>query len=268
MVFVHRFCSQVRLKLSRQILSLADFKSDLSRTNLKFPSSATSPELPKREKVFKKLLDQHFDIYLLQETHLPDVTQCELWEKQWGGHTLWSPSTNRSTRVGLLLNPGSSTEIVSHNIDTDGRVLVKLKQSDRVFQIINVYGPNKHSDRQIFFSTLWHLVFRNVDTIMTGDFNCVPDVLLDKWGGDDTFGDDGITHLHAFEDSLSLEDVFQVKNPVKKLFTWFNGPHLVGCCSDRFYTPIAWRSQVRNHTCDPFSYSDHHMVSIKIQLRH
>ena len=218
MVFIQILFSSPTEAFQTNFLSLADFKSDLSRTNLKFPSSATSPELPKREKVFKKLLDQHFDIYLLQETHLPDVTQCELWEKQWGGHTLWSHSTNRSNGVGLLLNPGSSTEIVSHNIDTDGRVLVvKLKQSDRVFQIINVYAPNKHSDHEIFFSTLWRLVFRNVDTIMTGAFNCLPDVLLDKWGGDDTFGDDGITHLHAFADSLSLEDVFQVKNPVKTL---------------------------------------------------
>ena len=45
-------------------------------------------EHSKREKVFKHLLDQHFDIYLLQETHLPDVTQGKLWETQWGGHAL------------------------------------------------------------------------------------------------------------------------------------------------------------------------------------
>lgn len=51
-------------------------------------------EYPKRAKVFKYLLDQHCDIYLLQETHLPDVTQGELWEKQWGGRALWSPGTN------------------------------------------------------------------------------------------------------------------------------------------------------------------------------
>ena len=49
---------------------------------------------PKCEKVFKHLLDQHFDIYLLQETHLPDVTQDKVWETQWGGDALWSPGTN------------------------------------------------------------------------------------------------------------------------------------------------------------------------------
>ena len=111
-------------------------------------------------------------------------------------------------------------------------------------------------------------MFCNVDTIITGDFNCVPNVHFDKWGGDDGFEDKGIMHLHSFPDSLSLEDVFQVKNPSKKLFTWFNGPQSVGCRLDHFYTPIAWRSQVQDQVCDPFLYSDHHMVSIKLQLGH
>ena len=129
-------------------------------------------ELHKREKVFKQLLDQHFDIYLLQETHLPDVTQGELWETQWGGRALWSPGTNRSAGVGLLLHPGSAVEIVDHKIDTDGRVVsAKLKHNDQIFQLVNVYAPNKHSDHETFFGTLWRLVFRNVDTIVAGDFN-------------------------------------------------------------------------------------------------
>ena len=67
-------------------------------------------------------------------------------------------------------------------------------------------------------------MFCNADTIMASDFNCAPDIHLDKWGGDDVFGDKGITHLHSFVDLLSLEDVFRVKNPSTKLFTLFNGP--------------------------------------------
>ena len=35
-------------------------------------------ELPKREKLFKYLLDKNFDIYLLQEMHLSDIAQGEL----------------------------------------------------------------------------------------------------------------------------------------------------------------------------------------------
>ena len=94
-------------------------------------------------------------------------------------------------------------------MDTDGRVLVvKLKYINQIFQLLNVYAPNNHSEREMFFSNLWRLVFLIVDIIVAGDFNCVPDVRQDKWGGDETFGDKGIPNLHAFTDSLSLEDVF------------------------------------------------------------
>ena len=111
--------------------------------------------------------------------------------------------------MGLLFPPGSAIEVTSHNIDTDGCVIsAKLKHNSQTFQIINVYAPNNHSDCETFFSNLWRLAFRNVDTIVAGDFNCVPDVQLDKWGGDDSFGDRGITYLNAFVDSLSLEDVY------------------------------------------------------------
>ena len=110
-------------------------------------------EHSKREEVFKHLLDKHFDIYLLQETHLPDVTQGECWENQWGGRALWSPGTNRSAGVGLLLHPGSAVNILYHKSDTDGRVLsAKLKHDDFTFQIVNVYAPNKHSDRETFLA--------------------------------------------------------------------------------------------------------------------
>ena len=45
------------------------------------------PELLNHERV---IMFKHFDIYLLQETHLPDVKQGKLWENQWGSPALWS----------------------------------------------------------------------------------------------------------------------------------------------------------------------------------
>ena len=64
---------------------------------------------------------------------------------------------------------------------------------------------------------------------MAGDFNCIPDTKLDKWGGDDSFGDRGVAQLNSFVRAFSLDDVFHVKNPDTRLFTWFNGSYSVGC---------------------------------------
>ena len=122
---------------------------------------------PKCEKVFKHLLDQHFDIYLLQETHLPDVTQGKLWETQWGGHALWSPGTNRSTGVGLLLRPGSAIEIVGHNSDTDGRVIsakLKLMAHTRSVAVWTAFILRARGDHKCMATRV--IPFRTLTTIL------------------------------------------------------------------------------------------------------
>ena len=91
-------------------------------------------------------------------------------------------------------------------------------------------------------------------------------IQLDKWGGDDSFGDRAVTQLHTLSDSLNLEDFYRVKFPTGRSFTWFNGPHTVGCRLDRFYTPKAWRSRISDFICHPFGYSDHHLISLKLTL--
>ncbi|CAH3171681.1 unnamed protein product, partial [Porites evermanni] len=52
-----------------------------------------------------------------------------------------------------------------------------------------------------------------------------------------------------------------------QIFTWFNGPHSVGCRLDRFYTLRAWRSRIARHTCSPFAYSDHHLIKLQVTFR-
>ena len=88
--------------------------------------------------------------------------------------------------------------------------------------------------------------------------------MIDKWGGDDSFGDRAVAQLHSFTESLALEDFYRVSHPSGKIFTWFNGPHSVGCRLDRFYTPRAWRSRISRHTCSPFAYSDHHLIKLQV----
>ena len=225
-------------------------------------------EFAKRQKVFHSLLASNFDIFVLQETHLADINHGKLWENQWGGRALWSPGTTRSAGVGVLVHPNSTVAILDSKIDTAGRVVsAKLSYNNVPFQVVNVYAPSSHSERVALFNQLWRFAFRNIDPIVVGDFNCVPDVAKDKWGGDNVF-DTAVTQLHAFTASLGLEDYFRVTNPNGRLFTWFNSQHTIGCRLDRFYTPVAWRSRVRDHFSTPFSYSDHHMVTIKFTLGH
>ena len=137
-------------------------------------------------------------------------------------------------------------------------ITVKFEFEQRVFQVVII--------SELFFDNLWRFPFPNLDTFLVGDFNCVPHIQLDKWGGNDSFGDRAVIQLRAFSDSLNLEDSYRVKFPTGRSFTWFNGPHSVGCRLDRFYTPKAWRLHITDLKCHPFGYSDHHLISLKLTL--
>ena len=147
------------------------------------------------------------------------------------------------------LHPSSPVKIVTHKVDKSGRLIsAKIRNNNSEFQIINVYAPNIVSDRKVFFDTFWHYMFHNVPLIVGGDFNCVPSVQKDKFGGDDAFGDKGITELHSFTNSNALIDIYRAKFPNTPMYTWVNGPRTIGCRLDRFYMPLSCKKS--SFQCD------------------
>ena len=229
-------------------------------------------ERQKRTQVFSSLRSANCDIYLLQETHVTSMHEGKLWESEWSGEAIFSPGSNRSAGVGFLVNPRSPVKIVTHRTDKNGRLIAAKFQIPNTpnseFQIINVYAPNIVSDRKVFFDTFWQYTFRHVPLIVGGDFNCVPNVQKDKFGGDNTFGDKGVTELHSFTDSQSLVDIYRSKFPNTPLYTWVNGPRTIGCRLDRFYVPLSWKNQVSNVTAKPFAYSDHLLIRMNCAVGH
>ena len=152
-------------------------------------------ERHKRLKVFSTLRAENCDIYLLQETHVQSVQEGKLWEREWGGRAIFSPGSNRSAGVGILINPRSSVEIATHKADKFGRLIsARLKHNNSKFQILNVYAPNTVSDRKDFFDTFWQYTFRNVPLIVGGDFNCVPCVQKDNCNNYACFNCDQLGH--------------------------------------------------------------------------
>ena len=110
----------------------------------------------KRNKVFEALRSLRIDIFVLQETHLADLSQGKTWENEWGGQAVWSPGSNRSAGVAVLIHPNSSVTLSDHKTDLAGRVLsVKLSRDNFSFQLLNLDAPSNHGDRKHFFSNLW-----------------------------------------------------------------------------------------------------------------
>ena len=83
-------------------------------------------ERQKRLKAFGCLRAMAVDLFLLQETHLADITQGKAWEKEWGGQCTWSPGSNRSAGVAVLIHPNSAAKLVYSKTDLAGRVVTAL----------------------------------------------------------------------------------------------------------------------------------------------
>ena len=96
-----------------------------------------------------------------------------------GGQCACSPGSNRSAGVAVLIHLNSAAKLVDSKTDLVGRVVTALIDfHGQRFQIINVYGPNNHSEREIFFDNLWRFKYPNLESIVVGDFNCVPDIAI------------------------------------------------------------------------------------------
>ena len=46
-----------------------------------------------------------------------------------------------------------------------------------------MYAPNTDSERRVFFSSLDDFISEEYDNIIGGDFNCILNARLDKYGG-------------------------------------------------------------------------------------
>ena len=91
-------------------------------------------ERAKCNKLFASLRGINCDIYLLQETHARYQNEGKEWDMDWGGPAYFSPGTNRSAGVGLLVNPRSQIKIVSTKSDKMGRIITaKLEHTKLCF---------------------------------------------------------------------------------------------------------------------------------------
>ena len=97
----------------------------------------------------------------------------------------------------VLIHPNSAPILVDSKTHLVDRVVTALIDfHGQRFQIMNVYGPNNHHEREIFFDNLWRFKYPNLEAIVVGDVNCVPDIALDKWGGHVIFLERAVMQLH------------------------------------------------------------------------
>ena len=97
-----------------------------------------------------------------------------------------------------------------------------IKQTS--FKFINVYAPNITAQQIKFFASLQLLVEKHLllqgRIILGGDLNIIFDTILDKKGGRAEIKKQVVDKFMKIVDHLDLIDIFRIRNPEKKCYTW------------------------------------------------
>ena len=151
--------------------------------------------------------------------------------------------------------------------DAVGRLVVlDIKLYECSYRLINVYAPNKHTERVSWFNDLHRWFIGDKLTIFGGDFNCVENTNIDKVGGNIAYGDVGGDILASFRNNYRLVDAYRARYPRDVTTSWVSADGSVACRLDRFYVSSSLKSSL-DVAITPFVFSDHSAVDLSLSIK-
>ena len=148
-----------------------------------------------------------------------------IWKSQWRGDIFFSHGSEHSKGVMILLKENLDYEIKVHREDEQGRfVILKSLIQSQPFVFVNIYAPNKIKDQCVFFEEIKKQLdevelVENCEVIIGGDFNVILDASLDGTGGKPQVKE-SCKKIEDLCSSLDLIDIWRIRNPDVKRFTW------------------------------------------------
>ena len=221
----------------------------------------------KRRNIFNFLRNQDCDIFLLQEVHAANLQECAKWTSEWEGQAFWSCGTSRARGVAILFKKNFNFNILYKNNDLEGRILsLCINIESTSIQLVNVYAPNIPTERKNFFNNIFNYAKLGFPTIVGGDFNCIEDVNIDKWGGSPLYGEAGKIELINFLNNFNVTDIYRHVKPQGREITWRDKNGTVGCRLDRFYLPVNFLTGFTSCEILPCGFTDHYLVKTHCEI--
>ena len=134
-----------------------------------------------------------------------------------------------------------------------------------MYVLVNIYAPNKDEDIIKFLkNVLTKLQTENLDSaeniVIGGDFNCPLNPTLDKKGGIMTPRKSVINCINDVQSQLDLVDIWRVKNPQTKSFTWSQRSPPIFCCLDYWLISNNLHDWVKATNIIPAIRTDHSAI--------
>ena len=186
----------------------------------------------KRRTIFTWLRKQKPDVVFLQETHSTQGNEV-FWQREWGATLICSHGANNARGVAILIRNNFDCVVEESVIDTNGRfIILKVLLSGEPTLLVNIYGPNRENELVAsYHSILQTIMNKNFDDIeniiMGGDLNCPLNPIIDKRSGNLIPRQAVINTIELLQSELDLHDIWRVKNPTKRSYTWSQSNPLI-----------------------------------------
>ena len=225
----------------------------------------------KRRTIYTWCRKQKADFIFLQETHSKHDTEKQ-WKNEWGGKNIMSHGSANSRSVAILFKKGVDCIIHSKILDPVGRyVILKAEIKDKMYLLINIYAPNKDTNIVEFLKDLGTTLQKeNLDEeeniILGGDFNCPLNPVLDKKGGILLPRKSVVATIDCLCADLDLVDIWRVKNPSTKSYTWSQNSPMILCRLDYWLISNNLQDLVTTTDIIPAIKTDHAAISIEFSI--
>ncbi len=221
----------------------------------------------KRDNVFFWLKKQNVDICMLQETHCGSKQDACKWTREWQDDAHWSSASSNSIGVAILFKKGCNHTVDNMCIHSNGRIMsVDVSIADNKFHIVNVYVPNKETDRELFLRDELpkYLEAENHMLIVGGDFNCTLNVKDRR--NCKTRTEKGRKEILDIMNAYSLEDIYRTRHPTEHAYTYFKPNSNVASRIDYWITSKILNAQIDivKTIAVPRNLSDHSGIYLNI----
>ena len=226
----------------------------------------------KRNSIFRYIKRKQIDICLLQETH-STLRDENNWKHLWGGDIYFSHGASNARGVMILIKSDLDFKLLDIEKDQEGRYLkISCNIQGTQFKVINLYAPNTEGARLNFFKSMKKKLDRDNDLyqklIIGGDFNIVRDINMDKRGGNTNLSANWQKINKTLEDiqeGNELQDIWRIKNPDKKRYTWKQNTPKIFCRLDYWLLSTSLNDFVEDADILPSIKSDHSPITLNLK---
>ena len=223
----------------------------------------------KRRKIFNYLKKQVSckEVVFWQETHSVQKDE-KIWTNQFGcgqGSIVFSHG-----KSDAAFREGLKYKVRAQCVDDNGRYIVLDARFDSNPAIlVNYYAPNVETDQMKVLDEITHIfdkieISGNTTLIWGGDFNLFFNINLDADGSSPELKVKSVSKLLSMMLKNDLCDIYRIRNPQEKRFTWRRKTPFKERRLDFFLVSDMLQDNIRTVDIVPSVQSDHSAIILKL----